>query len=427
MQTGRNRAAPLLWALALAAWCACALLAQRADGFCAGTAVYWSGTEGPSAAQLRRAEAQLAAGGRENLPRATLWRELGDQTVSQPGGGALRCDLLQCWGAAEDLLPLPLRAGFWPARGDTAGCAVDEGAAAALWGSADAVGRTLEWDGGRYTVRGVFRGDGGLVLVQGDPGLELPCGKLLLVFPEGGGREAAGAFLNAAGLAEGAVLDLPLLGQCLRGLSALPGGLLLVWIWALLLGRGRRLGGTPLLLACYLPAAVLCAGAALWAAGFPWTIPAQLLPSRWSDFSFWPRLLETHWARLTAFLAQSPGRRDVLLWPCALGVPLLAAAAGGLTALAARQTRGSTDGRCLAGCGAWLAGLSAAALWCACWDGGRLGGLALSRGMWLLPPLFLAVRRGLAVHAAALKPRGGHSHETQDRDSPGGASPQAPA
>ena len=266
-----------------------------------------------------------------------------------------------------------------------------------------------------------------MVLVQGEPAAEAPCGDLLLVFPETGGREAAEEFLNAAGFEGGAVLDLPLLARCLSGLAALPGGLLLAWVWALLLDRGRRLGSTPLLLLRYLPMAVLCAGAALWAAEFPWTIPAQILPSRWADFSFWPGLLETHGARLSAFLARSPGRWDALFWPGVLGVPLLAAVAAGGTALAARQTRGRSDGGCLAGCAAWLAGLFAAAVWCACWDGGRLGGLIPTRGMWLLPPLFLAVRRGLAVHRTALEPRGGNTHEAQTKPQSGGDSPEAPA
>ena len=136
-------------------------------------------------------------------------------------------------------------------------------------------------------------------------------------------------------------------------------------------------------------------------------MPAALIPTKWSDFSFWARLASGLGESLGAWLSGPLTLRDLRLWPLALGCLLLSAAALALTLLAAERVRPRDGQGVVAG---WA--LSLGTLLALVFLLGDRGGLALSRPMLLLPVLWPLFGWGLARHEEFLRPRErGEEHE----------------
>lgn len=391
----------VLGALALCAWVLAAFAAQRAGSFSGVVSARWTGEgAGVSPTQLQQAERWAEEDGREDSPSVTLWREHSGQTIAGDGGSTALAGVLEGYGEGADLYPALFRSGGYPSRGDAAGCAVDEALASALWGSTDVLGSALDWEGKTYYVRGVFRGTAGLLLTQAADDDETAFCRMLLRTPGGSTAEAARNFLDQNGWGGAQVLDLPLLSWLLTALAALPGLLLAAALLGRLLGRMWKLRYSPLLLIQIILPVFAFGAVILWGMGFPWEIPGSIIPTRWSDFDFWSRLWGQLAGGIQGVFTSALTRRDLALWPSFLACVLLTAGACGLTLMAVSRMR-LDRGRAFI---LWALGDMAVLFLLAAALSGQ-GGVALSRGMWLLPLLFLAGDCALRAHERWLRPR----------------------
>ena len=322
----------LLATLTLISWLGASFLAQHAGELSHGAVIRWKAGGGISPVQLLRAERYAREDGGAAVPAAALWREHREGYVE---GGAGRCSTsaagLELFGDGGEVWPAAFRYGNYPARGDETGCAVDEAAADALWGSARVVGQAVLWKGKTYYVRGVMKGSGGLLLGQGGEDAE-PWPNLLLR----------------------------------------------------LFQRGRALTAAPLLLVCYLPPALLGAGTVLWYAGAPWSVPERFIPTRWSDFEFWVRLFSGGMEKLRGYLTLAAVQRDLRYGALAAGCALLSLTALALAVLAAERAGVRTE-RVLAvrACAVWALTFGIALVFA------PFGGVKVERPLWLLPAAWL--------------------------------------
>lgn len=333
MKRQTSRAALFLLAtLTLISWLGASFLAQRAGELSRGAVIRWEAGGGISPVQLLRAERYAREDGGAAVPTAALWREHREGYVE---GGAGRCStsaaVLELFGDGGEVWPAAFRYGNYPARGDETGCAVDEAAADALWGSARVVGQAVLWKGKTYYVRGVMKGSGGLLLGQGGEDAE-PWPNLLLR----------------------------------------------------LFQRGRALTAAPLLLVCYLPPALLGAGTVLWCAGAPWSVPERFIPTRWSDFEFWVRLFSGGMEKLRGYLTLAAVQRDLRYGALAAGCALLSLTALALAVLAAERAGVRTE-RVFAvrPCAVWALTFGIALVFA------PFGGVKVERPLWLLPAAWL--------------------------------------
>lgn len=400
-QRSNGWTAAALGALALLAWLAAAFLAQQCAAWSGGAVVRWSGETGVSPAQLRQAQRYAREDGVAEPPALTLWRERpGESLTDETRRRSAEATVLELLGDGGGLWPAGFVSGNYPAQGDGQGCAVDRAVAEALWGTGHAVGQAVCWQGKTYYVRGVFQGTDGLMMVQGDETSAEPWPNLLLAFPDGDQKARTEAFLSRNQFPRGQILDQSLLAWCLEMLSALPALVLALGLLGRLLGRGRTLAGRPALLGQYLPLGLVGAGAALWCLGLP-SVPGQLIPTRWSDLDFWARLWTERLGGVRDHLTLAPTARDLRYWPAVLAGVLLALCAFFLTILAAERARAGTGKALLLG---WAAALGSVFIGSLAFAG--VGGVAVSRQMWLLPPLWLGVDWALARHEGSLTPRG---------------------
>ena len=231
---------------------------------------------------------------------ASFWRQdpLHAKTPTAPERSTAATAIGFC-GGADDCYAATYLNGAAPGSGDTTGCAVSQALAWALWGSTDVVGMTLtlspapQAQEGAYTppatnfyVRGVFAETDAVVLYGADASAGFPNVELAGV-PRDDPAASAQHFLSGAGLGTPAWT---LYGPQLAGFARV-----LCWLPLVLAGLGLLVAllqttrhwpalwrdAAWFLLAMAAAALLPCALAAL---------PGWMIPSRWSDFSFWSDL-----------------------------------------------------------------------------------------------------------------------------------------
>lgn len=398
----------ILPCIALAVWCISTFASQRAGDMTNSVSARWS-DGGISPAQLTAQEEYARQDGVQNLPELTLWENRGHLPITDNADRSTGAAVIELFGHCEEICFEGLLAGVFPARGDTSGCAISEKTAFELWGSRDVLGKTILIDGKVYSIRGVFQGKDGLVLVQQESSSTKSFPNMQLRLHGEGGVAEAQAFLTRFGFSGAQLLDLPLLGWLIKALAGLPAMTLGVHIMIKLLCRGIRLRAFPLLLSGYILPAGIAAGVCLYLSGFPWSVPQRLIPTKWSNFEFWGRTLGTFVKSIKEWLSAAPSYRDMSLWPGVLLTFFLVI--GAVVLLAAVLERVSiTTGRelvigCLFSIGVMLLMVVLLA---------PFGGIRQDTGMWLMPWLWLVVDYWLCFHESSVKPKSGGGKECED-------------
>lgn len=392
-----DKRAALLPLVALLLWCLGTFWAQRAADLTDSVSARWP-SDGVNPAQLTKYEEYAREDGAQSLPAITLWTERTDQTLSDGTERTVSAAVIELFGNCEDICSAELLTGGFPARTDPKGCAISEATAFGLWGSRDILGKTVFLDDEAYQVRGVFRGGTGLMLLQRDATSTANLPNMQLRFADGNALAAAEAFLLRAGFRGAQLLDLPLLGRVIGTLAWLPAIVLGAHTLLRLLRRGLQLRCYPVLLISYALSAGLVAVACLLLLGFPWNIPDQLIPTKWSDFEFWGHLFGDLANSIRAWLTIIPTSRDLAFWSRTLIAAFLALESITLSALSLSKVSVRTGRGLMAGCLSSMGAILLAALLLA-----PHGGLYISRNMWLIPWVWLSVDYGLWLHAKQLR------------------------
>jgi len=211
-------------------------------------------------------------------------------------------------GDAALVWPARYLSGTAPGVTDGFGCAVSSGLAFALWGSGDVLGAAVDIDGKSRVVRGVFEGEDMVALLsvsdedtsQTFTAVELSGG---LQAPS---RSDVTGFAMTAGLGapDSVMLGTPTILAVF--LAILPLLLLFIYGLVLLAGGMRR---RPAAMRGVLLLAFL--GFAILLPGLLDMLPDRLIPTRWSDFSFWGGHLRQMENDLREYLTVTPMLRDL--------------------------------------------------------------------------------------------------------------------
>ena len=337
----------------------------------------------PAARETAAAEARA-----ESPLGFTLWRQADGHTVESPALGRERTvSALTLWGESALLLP-DARPSLAPETG--AGCLIDRATALSLFGDARAEGQKVRWDGRDYTVRGVFDTPDATLVTEADPSAEALFDRVTLdLSGEENPRGRAEEFAMRHGLSVERAVQYGGLAALARFFRLLPALAAACSLAACLLGRARARRDWPVQRVLLWTAAAAAAIAVLWLADVRPVVPQDLIPTRWSDFSFWETLFSERRAEWADYLWMKKERPDVLLLTA-----LFKAAACGLAALlllaCPALRRAAADPR------------GFALLLAACLCGSFAGVVLAGRGelpardlpmLWLAAPLWLAARR----------------------------------
>jgi len=237
----------------------------------------------------------------------TFWRE--DTADFSAGARTARVNAISFSGDAALVWPTRYITGSAPSSVDGSGVAVSEALAHRLWGSTDIVGIPVYVDDMPRIVRGVFEGSTELALLSFH--IEGTSQSWTAVELAGGvphsTRSHAENFAIASGLGRP---DYILMGGAIflaRFMSILPLLILAGYALALLIGFVRkhyRAAGMPIIFAGFILLAIL----------LPFllnALPPWVIPTYWSDFSFWATLFRQTSSSVREFLSVNPMLRDV--------------------------------------------------------------------------------------------------------------------
>lgn len=301
----------LIFLLFLLALSSCLTLHFAGEVEAQSRAVWAKMEDGVSIDQLNQiVEYAKADGG--TLPKITLWKS-GGQKTAESGLRSFLIELTVLHGDPFELFPASFFCGSFPAPSDTGGCALDRLAAEKLFGGHDVLNMPLTIDGRTYTVRGVFEGDEGAVILQGGEDTAELFPNLRLRFEGGGSRMEAEQFFQKWGLNSALILDAPLMGEVLSLLALFPALALCAAVLIQSLAGAIRLRRCPLLLLLYAAPAFLLSFFSLRLLGPHLSLPDRLIPTMWSDFGFFKTLVQTALASARRWFMGTPDQYDTAL------------------------------------------------------------------------------------------------------------------
>ena len=243
----------------------------------------------------------------ENTFWPTYWIE--DEAQYSAGFKNVSAGCLLFSGNAALVWPAEYLSGAMPGVADDIGCAISSALAWELWGDTDVVGKTLEVDGVSRIVRCVFEEAEPFALLsvraenltQAFAAVELSGG------PSSPNRGSVESFAAASGLG---MPDNILMGTpaFLAELMAMLPLLILVFYGLAMCIRWMR-KRSAIIQRVF--AFSLFLGVAILLPGFLDMLPDWIIPTKWSDFSFWDSLFGQTGGNLREYLKLSPSLRDV--------------------------------------------------------------------------------------------------------------------
>ena len=237
----------------------------------------------------------------------TFWHETKSDITSDFISAKAGC--IYYSGNADLVWPAPYKCGSAPGVTDGAGCAVSSALAWKLWGSFDILGKTIDVDGVTRTVRGVFEEDGlvALLSVRDEDKSHSFTAMELSGGPSSPSREDAVSFAIAAGLGapDSVLLGTP--ASLARLLFALP--LIIMACYGIVLFVGAMKNHPAALRGALFLALI---GFAIVLPFLLDALPGRIIPTRWSDFSFWGSLAGQMGDELREYLSLEPRLKDVI-------------------------------------------------------------------------------------------------------------------
>ena len=236
-------------------------------------------------------------------------------------GGAAKARRIAVLGHMADVCPMKVLYGALPSSADESGCVIDAETALALYRNIDVVGARLKLDTKSYIVRAVVSSLEPMILLR-ETGALYNNLELQYSDTENGGAYAA-EFLYRYGLAdEYEVVENGFFSKLAAELSLLPGRIIFVAVLILPLWGAWKRRNIPLQLITLLGLAAIAFVLLKWLLDLTTYWPDRFLPTRWSDFEFWPKLaheLRTYFSDLR-FL---PPMSKELQWSSAIGSLML--------------------------------------------------------------------------------------------------------
>lgn len=203
-------------------------------------------------------------------------------------------EVVKVYGNLSILFPIEKLQGQTLSEGDREGTIISESIAYSLWGSTDVIGQSLLVGDKNYVVRGILKEESHTIITPVDMEDQETkfSGLRVQLIDKENVEDAVSTLKLKYNLPEGVLNNLSLTSILLSGLVLLPGYLLgfygLIRLYTFIYKTHR-----------YWVSAIVLSIIAL---GLTWItvemmqfityIPAYIIPNKWSDFTFWSKLLD---------------------------------------------------------------------------------------------------------------------------------------
>lgn len=219
----------------------------------------------------------------------TAWNSLKSMELqSKELGTSANVNLIEVFGDMEKVYPIELRDGNVVSMDDFEGCLIDEATAYKLFHTVNAVDNLVSYQNQRYGIRGIIKSSEAVMLIGGNEENKTYSNLELTFTEQENAGQLAEEFLRKYGQnGQYVVIDSHLFAKGLSLMVRLPAWLLgFFFIYDLLhiLYKQRRYPFQAVVLFLLL---VIVSAVLFWMMEFELFIPDQLIPTKWSDFTFW--------------------------------------------------------------------------------------------------------------------------------------------
>ncbi len=278
-------------------------------------------TEGITEKSLNIRPEADKAGESSGLREITAWMRIADGEVKNKDlNRTQKIPVIIAAGNMALTVPMVLVSGNYVYREDKKGCVLDTGTAYALFGTEHAVSNTVTYEKKSYIIRGIVKTDSPVFLIQGDNDRKEYFNLELAYKEEERGEALTEEFLLQNGLAaDSVIIDGYFFGRLIHSLITLP-------IWSFFFfaaygilnyykrNRGKLSLKTFVLYGSLIIFLLTGCGILLYQiTGNPVYIPEKLVPTKWSDFDYWPQKYQSMKNQLRQIRYLIPNPKDVYL------------------------------------------------------------------------------------------------------------------
>jgi hypothetical protein len=253
--------------------------------------------------------------GTKDIPEITAWDRQEEAVIeNQELYTKSKVHLIEVYGDIKQVYPMELTSGSIPAADDYRGCLIDENSAYELFHTSDAVGAFLSYQNKRYCIRGIVKSPDSLCIFQVLEENKAYSNLELVYEDKENGKKLAGEFMLQNGLSSSyTIIEGCFYAKLLELFYLVPAwflGFALLIRFLKSLWKRRNL---PLqVLALILLLAVVWT-ALRWLMEFQLYIPERLIPTKWSDFTFWTEKYSAFQSQRREIAFLTPNPKDVIL------------------------------------------------------------------------------------------------------------------
>lgn len=225
----------------------------------------------------------------KQIPAVTLWNCLEDQKVENKElATVIKTRMIELSGDMNQVYPLELVQGTIPIDEDGTGCLVDEDTAYELFKNVNAVGNFIIYQHKKYCIRGILKTSEPIVILQTNNPNQLFANLEMVYDDKENGEFLAHDFLVQNDLMNSyTILDTSFYGNIIDLFSHIPAWFLGFYIIFDILKFIWKRRNLPVQVMLLLPLSILSWFIISWIMEFQFYIPERLIPTRWSDFTFW--------------------------------------------------------------------------------------------------------------------------------------------
>jgi len=271
--------------------------------------------QGVTKSSLKRALEYESEKGEPDVPVITAWNLIEKQIiVNKESGTSSSLRLIEVYGDMRQVYPMELIIGNIPDVEDAAGCLIDEHTAYQIFGTTDAAGCMLDVSNKQYYIRGVIKSRVPMIFIQSSMEDKAYSNLELVYDKKDNGNQRANDFMFQNALSNSyTIIDGCFYAQLLGPLCQIPAWFLGFFMLCQLLRAIWKRRSLPLQVLALSLVFIIAWIGIKWFMEFRIKIPESLIPTKWSDFSFWTDKFNTLKNNLDQLTYLMPVPKDVTM------------------------------------------------------------------------------------------------------------------
>lgn len=219
--------------------------------------------------------------------------------------------IITVFGDMAKVCPFQIKFGSFCYEKDTLGCVIDEKTAYDLFRDKDVVGNTITYESKQYVIRGVVKSKEQLVIIISNDE-KTSFTNLEMKLDESTGVAAIN-FLNDYQLTSDyiTVLEGSFYARLLYNTAIFPA--VFIWLYLVVVFLKKAYKKRSILLQCLFYSVISALISYVFFKTTKFYFPDRWIPTRWSDFGFWTRIVEEWKLKWADFSYLIPLQKDIIL------------------------------------------------------------------------------------------------------------------